>query len=123
MNKRYILKIHVLLVICLFVLSQVALAEGIKERMLSRLPAIAELKTRGIIGEDNQGYLGFVTGTREQESLISAENSDRKEVYNHFAKQQKTTLAVVEDIQAKRKVEKAKPGEFYQNENGQWIKK
>ncbi|MBU1344307.1 MAG: YdbL family protein [Proteobacteria bacterium] len=120
---RNILKIHVLLIVCLIVSSQFAFAEGIKDRMKNRLPAIADLKTKGIIGEDNSGYLGFVTGARAQEDVIAAENADRKAVYEHFAKQQNTTVDVVEKVQAARKMEKANPGEFFQNPDGSWQKK
>ncbi len=123
MNMRIFLKIYVLLTVCFFVSSQFVLAAGIKERMKQRLPAIADLKAKGIIGEDNRGYLGFVTAARAQEDVIAAENKDRKAIYSHFAKQQKTTLAVVEKIQAKRKAERVRPGEFFQNPDGSWHKK
>lgn len=123
MNMRNVLKISVLLMVCLMVSSQFALAAGIKERMKQRLPAIADLKAKGIIGEDNRGYLGFVTGARALEDVIAAENKDRKAIYSHFAKQQNTTLAVVEKIQAKRKAERVRPGEFFQNPDGSWHKK
>ncbi len=123
MNIRKIFKISVLLILCLIVSSQFALAAGIKDRMKQRLPAIADLKAKGIIGEDNSGYLGFVTGAKAQEEVIAAENKDRKTVYSHFAKQQKTTINIVEKIQAKRKAERTKPGEFFQNPDGSWHKK
>ncbi len=121
MKLNKILKICLLLILCLFV-TQVAFG-GVKERMKERLPVIAQLKTKGIIGENNQGYLGFVSGTRENEALIAAENKDRKAVYTYFAKQQNTKLEVVEQVQGKRKAEKAKPGEFIQNAGGSWVKK
>ncbi|SDT84825.1 YdbL family protein [Desulfobacula phenolica] len=123
MNMRNILKIYVLLMVCFFISFQVAFAAGIKERMKQRLPAITGLKAKGIIGEDNRGYLGFVTAARELEDVIAAENQDRKAIYTHFAKQQNTSLEVVEKIQAKRKAEKADPGEFFQNQDGSWHKK
>jgi len=123
MNIRKIFKIHILLIICLIVSSQFALADGIKDRMKERLPVIADLKAKGIIGEDNSGYLGFVTGARAQEAVVAAENVDRKTVYTYFAQQQNTTIDVVEKVQAKRKAEKTDPGEFFQNPDGSWHKK
>jgi uncharacterized protein YdbL (DUF1318 family) len=123
MNIRNTTKIFVLLIVCLIVSSQFVCAAGIKERMKQRLPAIADLKSKGIIGENNKGYLGFITGKRVQEEVVAAENKDRKKVYEHFAKQQNTTIDVVEKVQAKRKADKAKPGQFYQNNTGKWIKK
>ena len=123
MTIRNIFKLHILIIVCLMVSSQFALAAGIKERMKQRLPVIADLKAKGIIGEDNKGYLGFVTGVRAQEGVIAADNKDRKMIYTHFAKQQNTSLEVVEKVQAKRKAERAKPGEFFQNPDGSWHKK
>ena len=123
MTIRNIFKLHILIIVCLVVSSQLALAAGIKERMKQRLPVIADLKAKGIIGEDNKGYLGFVTGARAQEAVIAADNKDRKMIYTHFAKQQNTSLEVVEKVQAKRKAERAKPGEFFQNPDGSWHKK
>jgi uncharacterized protein YdbL (DUF1318 family) len=123
MNGRNLWKMIPLLMLFLLLLSPCALADAVKDRMLQRLPAIADLKTKGIIGEDNRGYLGYVTGNRTMEDVIAAENADRKTVYEIFAKQQNTSLDVVETIQGARKAEKANPGEFYQNREGQWVKK
>jgi len=102
---------------------QFAFAGDIKQRMKKRLPAIAALKTKGIIGENNRGYLGFVTKVRAKEDVIAAENKDRKKIYTYFAKQQETTLDFVEKIQAKRKADRVHPGEFFQKPNGTWVKK
>jgi hypothetical protein len=123
MNRRNLWKMIPLLMLFFLLLSPCALADAIKDRMLQRLPAIADLKTKGIIGEGNRGYLGYVTGNRVMEDVIAAENADRKTVYEIFAKQQNTSLDVVETVQGARKAEKANPGEFYQNREGQWVKK
>jgi len=113
-----------MLIVIAFILSAGPVtAEDLKERMKVRLPVIAELKTRGIIGENNRGYLGFVTAEKIKKDIISAENKDRKTVYTNFAKQQKTTLEIVEKIQAQRKSQKAKSGEFLQKTDGSWVKK
>ena len=123
MNIRKIFKIYVLLIVCLIFSSQLAFAAGIKDRMKQRLPVIADLKAKGIIGEDNQGYLGFVTSEKPHQGVIAAENKDREMIYMHFAKQQKTTVNVVEKIQANRKAERTKTGEFFQNQDGSWHKR
>jgi len=123
MNIRYIIKFNLLLVVCLIVSSQLVYAGSIKKRMKQRLPEIAKLKKKGTIGENNRGYLGFVTSARDQKKLVADENKDRKKIYTHFAKQQKTTVDVVEKIQAKRKADKTKPGQYFQKMDGKWVKK
>jgi len=123
MNIHKIFKIQFVLIICLILSSQLVLAAGIKDRIKQRLPVIADLKTKGVIGEDYRGYLGFVGNARDQQSVIAAENKDRKLIYKHLAKQQNTTIEVIEQIQAKRKAAKAKPGEFIQRQDGSWQQK
>jgi len=123
MNTRKLFKTTLFLLIFFLLSSSYGLADGIKDRMIKRLPAIADLKTKGIIGETNRGYLGFVSGNKVMEDVIAAENADRKAVYEIFAKQQNTSLEVVETVQGTRKADKANPGEFYQNREGQWVKK
>lgn len=98
-------------------------ANEIKARMKSRLPTIVELKSAGVIGEDNMGYLGFVTSIKKEVELIDAENSDRKKVYTAIAKKQETTVTLVGQRRAIQIAERAKPGEWLQDEDGKWYKK
>jgi len=123
MNIRIFFKIYILIVLCLAITAQLAFAGGIKERMKQRLPVIVDLKIKGIIGENNQGYLAFVTGKKIQEDVIANENKDRKIIYEHIAKQQNAPLELVEKRRAKQISDRAKPGEFIQNSDGSWYKK
>lgn len=61
MNTCRYIKIVVGVMVCLMVSPGLVIAGGIKERMKERLPVIAELKTQGIIGENNKGYLARVS--------------------------------------------------------------
>ncbi len=97
-----------------------AFAKGIKERMKSRLPVINALKAKGIIGENNRGYLQFLGGSSEQADVINAENSDRQKVYTAIAKQQRTTPDAVGQRRCLKLIQLAKPGEKYQDTNGNW---
>jgi uncharacterized protein YdbL (DUF1318 family) len=98
-------------------------ADDIKARMKSRLPTIAQLKSEGVIGEGNQGYLGFVTSKKKEVEVVKAENSDRKKVYSAIAKQQGTSAQLVGERRAKQIAERAKAGEWLQDESGKWYKK
>ncbi len=123
MNYKKILIVNILVLLGILVTIGTSTASGIKERMKQRLPAIVELKTKGIVGENNQGYLAFVTGQTSQEALVLDENKDRKTIYTHIAKQQNTSLDLVEKRRAITLAERAIPGEFIQNAQGAWIKK
>jgi len=100
-----------------------AFAEGIKARMQARLPAIVALKAEGIIGEDNKGFLAFVGSAQKKVDIVAGENEDRRQVYAAIAKQQGTTVETVGKLRARQIAENASPGEWLQNENGEWIQK
>ncbi len=100
-----------------------AWAGGIKERMKNRLPAIAALKAQGIVGETNQGYLGFVSNHSSGADVVAAENKDRKTIYLRIAEQQDVTIEMVQARRAKALAKRAKAGQYIQNPAGKWVKK
>ncbi len=123
MKYKYTIIVNILVLISLLVFPGTSAAQSIKERMKQRLPVIVDLKAKGIVGENNQGYLAFVTGKKAKESIIANENKDRKTIYSHIAKQQKTSLKLVEKRRALQLADRARSGEFIQKSNGAWIKK
>ncbi|MGD9162040.1 MAG: YdbL family protein [Desulfobacteraceae bacterium] len=100
-----------------------AFSQGIKERIKERLPVIVELKNKGIVGENNLGFLEFVGNKKEKEDVVEAENNDRAKVYEAIAKKQNTTAQKVGERRAKQIVEKADPGEWLKDESGKWYQK
>jgi len=100
---------------------------GIKEyaeKMRARQPDIAKWKEKGVICEDNRGYLSLREGSvsdpkekNEVQKLIAAENDDRKAMYRQIARESasaEVTLTSVENVYAQRRLERAKSGEIYQ---------
>jgi hypothetical protein len=99
-------------------------AADIKARMQQRLPTIVQLKSEGVVGENNQGYLEFVPGvTQKMGNIVAEENSDRKMVYEAIAKQQNTTADLVGKRRAIQIRQRAVAGEWLQNDSGKWYKK
>ena len=123
MKQRTSTKILALLLIGFFVLGVSAFADEIKARMKKRLPVIKELKTQGIVGEDNAGYLQFVGANKASADVVAAENKDRQTVYKAIAKQQGTTAELVGKRRALQIAKKTKPGEWVQDAGGNWIQK
>ena len=114
----------VLAIVILGILTADAYAsESIKERMISRLPVINDLKARGVIGENNLGFLEFVGNQKEKADVVEAENMDRKTVYEAIAKKQGATIELVGQHRAVQIAEKARSGELLQDANGKWYKK
>lgn len=99
-------------------------ANDIKARMQQRLPTIVQMKSSGIIGENNKGFLEFVPGAAPKNNdIVSAENRDREQVYSAIAKQQGTSSQLVGERRAIQLRQQASPGEWLQDPSGQWYKK
>jgi uncharacterized protein len=98
-------------------------AQDIKTRMRDRLPTLVGLKTRGVIGENNQGYLDMLKGQTEKKEVVAAENQDRRTIYAEIARKTSTTIEVVGQRRAIQIAEKASPGEWLQDAAGKWYKK
>ncbi len=97
--------------------------KAIKGRMKARLPIIKTLKARNIIGENNRGYLEFIGNSRERQSVVMAENKDRRKIYAFIASQHGTEIDVVEKHRAAQIHKKADKGEWLQDAGGKWYRK
>src|SRR5690606_24731977 len=59
---------------------------AVKARMEQRIAAVDALKSRGVAGENNRGFLEARAGaTAEDQKIISDDNSDRLAVYKALA--------------------------------------
>jgi uncharacterized protein YdbL (DUF1318 family) len=99
-----------------------AAAQGLKARMAARLPVIDGLKARGIVGENNQGYLEFI-GPPEKAEVVAAENADRREVYAAIAGQTGASVEAVGRQRAAQIAQKSLSGVRLQKPDGTWYTK
>ena len=123
MKRKTIFAILPVFVLGILITNAYPSSKEIKQRMITRLPVIKALKGKGIVGEDNRGYLQFVGKKKEKEEVVTAENKDRKLVYGAIAKQQGTTAEVVGQHRVVQIANKAQPGEWLQDANGKWYQK
>ena len=99
------------------------------ESRRQRRPALREWKGRGCIGETNQGLLVARPGEGcgpEVADLIRAENADRQVIYDAFMKDNNiptSDTARVRNAFAKARQERARPNDWIQLDNGQWVRK
>jgi uncharacterized protein len=100
-----------------------AWAQDIKTRMRERLPVIVDLKTRAIVGENNQGYLDMLKGQTEKKQVVAEENADRRAIYGEIARQTGTAPEVVGQRRAIQIAEKASAGDWLQDASGAWYQK
>lgn len=127
MTIQHTRKSQIFIITCLvFAFSSLVWARSlneIKQSMIQRAPLIKQLKAKGIVGENNSGYLAFVGSAKANEAQVAAENKDRRAIYSYVAKKENASLSVVEKRQGARKAQKAKPGEFFQKPDGAWKKR
>jgi uncharacterized protein YdbL (DUF1318 family) len=97
----------------------------LKARFEQRYPHLIELKAAGVIGETAAGYVDFVKGAGDPDAqkFVAAENTDRTALYKLLAAKDGTAPDKVAQVNAQRRFEKAKPGEWLKGADGQWKQK
>ena len=99
------------------------------ESRRGRNPQIEQWKARGCIGETNQGLLEARPGqgcAGEVAGLIAGEIADRSYIYDTLMQQNNIPASDGPRVRAafaKANRDRAKPGEWVQQPNGQWVKK
>ncbi|MCF6274180.1 MAG: YdbL family protein [Robiginitomaculum sp.] len=83
---------------------------------------VDQAKTRGIVGEKLNGYLGIVRtdASAEIRAAVNEINIKRKSIYTRLAREQKVGIADVAGLTGEKLIAKAKPGEMVMLGDGQW---
>lgn len=92
----------------------------------SRFEQLRQFKEKGVIGENNRGYVQALGSDPVAESLVVAENKDRKFIYQTIVTQNdlpSDALATVEQVFAQVQRDKAASGEKVQTPGGEWVTK
>jgi hypothetical protein len=86
---------------------------------------LREAKTLGLVGEGNNGYLVAVQqpASAEVKALVSGVNAKRKEQFARTAKKTNTTVPQVSHRFYELAVQKTRPGHYYQDKSGSWVKR
>jgi uncharacterized protein len=85
--------------------------------------SVEEAKTRGLVGERANGYLGVVNpGSQEAQSLTNEVNKKRRQAYEDIAARNRTQLDAVEALAGEKAIQNTKPGHFVEGPGG-WTTK
>jgi uncharacterized protein len=85
--------------------------------------SLEEAKTRGLVGEKLNGYLGVVNpSSQEAQAVVDEINQKRRRAYEEIASRNKTPLATVEALAGEKAIQNTKPGYFVEGPGG-WTKK
>lgn len=99
-------------------------AAELQRRMRDRLPQLDELKEKGVVGENNRGFVEIrERGDAAAGTLVSDENRDREEVYALIARQTGASPEDVGKARAKDIAARSKSGVWVQDEAGRWARK
>lgn len=121
--QRTVMTVGGFLFALILMCSAVTIAGQLQDRMKARVPDIVALKSKGVIGENHQGYLEFVGQSREGADIVAAENADRKTLYTAVAQKTGASVEQVASRAALKWKQNLGPGEFFKNPDGQWIQK
>lgn len=109
--------------VLLLLITTTAQAGSVKDRMAARNPQIVQLKGKGLVGENNQGYLELRGSDSTAAELVKAENKDRQLVYKAIAQKTGGTVEQVGRQVAAKRAERAGQGEWLQKPGGEWYRK
>ena len=90
-----------------------------------RFSQLRSLKSSGVVGENNHGYVEAFKNDSGVSSIIQDENHDRQILYKTIAEQNglQGALSTIESAFAQVQREKAESGDKIQTEDGGWIAK
>ena len=85
--------------------------------------SVQEAKTKGLVGEKPNGYLGVVNpGSQEAHVLTNEVNEKRRQAYEDIAARNRTQLEAVEALAGQKAIQNTKPGHFVEGPDG-WTRK
>lgn len=99
-----------------------ALAQGLRERMAERKPAVDALLAKGTIGENNVGFLEYIEEELEIE-VVREQNADRLILYKAIGRKTDKTFIEVGRRLCVLIHEKAPAGTWLQSREGKWYRK
>jgi uncharacterized protein YdbL (DUF1318 family) len=83
-------------------------------------------KARGEVGEQADGYLGFVQGSPSDPGLaaaVAAINAGRRQAYADAASKTGVSIEAAAGAAARQLIARTPPGQSYRNAEGQWVRK
>ena len=86
---------------------------------------LQDAKSKGLVGEQPNGYLGLVKtdASADVKSMMEEINGLRKKEYQSIAQRNKTELSVVEALAGKKAIEMTPSGQYIKLPSGSWAKK
>ncbi|MDO6499224.1 YdbL family protein [Photobacterium sanguinicancri] len=86
---------------------------------------LQDAKDQGLVGETNSGFVAPITSSPSSEvrRLVSTVNTQREASYKRISVSHGLSPSEVGRLAYKKAIEKTRPGHYYQNSSGKWVKK
>ncbi|MBU6435529.1 MAG: DUF1318 domain-containing protein [Nitrospirae bacterium] len=84
--------------------------------------SLEEAKSKGLVGEKANGYLGVLNHSGEVQALANDVNQKRREAYEEIARRHETPMTAVETLAGEKAIQNTKSGHFVEGPGG-WMKK
>ncbi len=100
-------------------------AQGASASLASAKAVVDAAKARGVVGEQGDGFLGFVTssGDAKLKASVAAINAGRAQAYRSVAARTEVSEAAAAQAAAQQIVALLPPGAYYQPTDGGWTRK
>jgi uncharacterized protein YdbL (DUF1318 family) len=87
--------------------------------------SLHEAKSSGLVGERNDGYVGYVVTppSAEVKVVVKDVNNKRKAKFSQSAKSNNVQIDQVSNRFYQRAISATKAGQYYQDASGTWVKK
>lgn len=87
--------------------------------------SLHDAKSSGLVGERNDGYVGYVVTppSAEVKVVVKDVNNKRKSKFSQSAKSNNLLVEQVANRFYQRAVSATKTGQYYQDADGAWVKK
>jgi uncharacterized protein YdbL (DUF1318 family) len=88
--------------------------------------SLDDARAAGLVGERPDGYVDFVTPnpTPDLRNLVDSINAQRRKIYEKLAGEKGVPAEEVGALAAEKTIsQRLKPGWYYLNSSGQWVKK
>jgi uncharacterized protein YdbL (DUF1318 family) len=87
--------------------------------------AVDAAKVAGVVGEQGDGLLGFVTAPTDPmlAAAVAAINAGREQVYRDIAMKTNVTVDAAGQATAQQLFARMPPGQFFRPINGNWTRK
>lgn len=108
------------LLLLLLILAAVPAAAMTLQQAMNALP---EAKSRGVVGEQADGYLGVVRNEGQAAAIAKLINEARRSEYQRLARSNNISLSDVEALAGKKAIERTPAGQYIRLPSGQWQRK